>query len=276
MYFVNERYIGSAGREALIDLEIPENFNRNILVFIHGYMGFKDWGPWNLMQGYFVERGFGFCKFNLTHNGTTPEHPFDFIDLEAFGNNCYSYEKQDVVHALDWLEGKIDLSTCSLHLIGHSRGGGIAVLSSRDSRVRSVTTLAAISSIEKRFSFDNEVIEEWQRTGVRYVRNSRTNQDLPHNFSQYTDFLENKENLSIQSACEELKKPMLLIHGDNDESVSISEGYVLAQWSKNPLYVIPEATHTFGGTHPFDSKTLPTHLAECCGRIIEFLEKQPL
>jgi pimeloyl-ACP methyl ester carboxylesterase len=274
MKISNAKYLGSKEREALIDLEIPENFNRNLLVFIHGYMGFKDWGPWNMMQRFFIQKGFGFCKFNMTHNGTTLEHPFDFVDLEAFGNNCYSYEKQDVVHVLDWLEEKINITNCSVHLIGHSRGGGIALLSSSDSRVSSVTTLAAISSIEKRFSFDFLTIEEWQRTGVRYIRNSRTNQDLPHNYSQYTDFLENKDNLSIQSTCEELKKPMLLIHGDNDESVSISEGYELARWTKTELQVIPEATHTFGGAHPYDAPMLPAHLQECCNRIIEFIEKQ--
>ena len=271
MKISNEKYIGSEKREALIDLEIPENFTRNILVFVHGYMGFKDWGTWNMMQSYFVEKGFGFCKFNMTHNGTTPEYPIDFVDLEAFGNNCYSYEKKDLLHVFDWLEEKINISECSLHLIGHSRGGGITLLCSGDSRVSSVITLAAISSIEKRFSFEQKVIEEWKKTVVRFVKNSRTNQDLPHNFSQYLDFQINKEELSIQAACESCSKPMLIIHGDKDESVSIAEGYDLSHWSKNELHIIQDATHTFGGTHPYNFKKLPTHLNECCETIYEFI-----
>lgn len=271
MKVFNEKYLGSENREALIDIEIPANFNRKVLVFVHGYMGFKDWGPWNLMQNYFVDKGFGFCKFNMSHNGTTPENQLEFIDLEAFGNNCYSYELKDLLHVIDWLEEKIDLSTCTLHLVGHSRGGGIAMLCSGDSRVTSVTTLAAISSIEKRFEFDKEVIEEWERTGVRYVRNSRTNQDLPHYFSQYQDFHYNKENLSIRKSCESISIPLLIIHGDKDESVSIAEGIDLATWSKNKLYIIKDASHTFGGTHPYESKELPTHLNECCKTICEFV-----
>lgn len=270
----NGKYLGSKNREALIDLEIPKNFNQKVLVFIHGYMGFKDWGPWNVMQRFFVEKGFGFCKFNMSHNGTTLDHPTDFVDLEAFGNNCYSYEKQDVIHVLDWLEEKMNLSTSSLHLIGHSRGGGIAMLSSSDLRVSSVSTLAGISSIEKRFSFDQNTIEEWKATGVRFVKNSRTNQDLPHNFSQYIDFLENKDNLSIQKACGELKKPLLIIHGEKDESVSITEGHDLSQWTNTGLKVIQEASHTFGGAHPYNTQVLPAHLQECCNQIIEFLENQ--
>jgi pimeloyl-ACP methyl ester carboxylesterase len=271
MYFTNERYTGSAGREALIDLEIPDNFNGNVIVFVHGYMGFKDWGPWGLMKAYFVECGYGFCKFNMTHNGTTPDHPMDFFDLEAFADNCYSYEKNDVVQVLNWLEGKIDLTSCSLHLVGHSRGGGIALLCSGDNRVSSVTTLAAISSIEKRFAFEKNVMDTWQRSGVRYIRNSRTNQDLPHNFSQYLDFQKNNEDLSIQKACKELKKPLLLIHGDKDESVDIYEGQELSKWTGKELTVVRNASHTFGGNHPYKEKTLPGHLKDCCETILEFL-----
>ena len=272
MKISNAKYLGSEKREALIDLEIPENFNGNLLIFIHGYMGFKDWGPWNMMQKFFVERGFGFCKFNMTHNGTTPEHSVDFVDLEAFGNNCYSFEKKDTFLVLNWLETKVDLTSCFFHVIGHSRGGGIALLSSNDSRIRSVITLAAISSVEKRFTFEKKVFEEWERTGVRYVTNSRTNQELPHYFSQYIDFQENKENLSIQKACESLKKPILIIHGDKDESVNISEGDDLAKWTGKELTIVRNVNHTFGGSHPYVEKTLPGHLEDCCERILEFLQ----
>ena len=87
MQVLNETYIGSARRQALIELSIPEKFNQKLLVFVHGYMGFKDWGAWNLMKDYFLNKGFGFCKFNLTHNGTTVEKPQDFADLDAFSQN---------------------------------------------------------------------------------------------------------------------------------------------------------------------------------------------
>lgn len=276
MNLINEKYLGTENREALIDLEIPTNFNQNIIVFIHGYMGFKDWGPWSLMQSYFVKRGFGFCKFNLTHNGTTPEHPIDFVDLEAFGNNCYTYEKNDLLCALDWLKEKIDVSVCTLHLLGHSRGGGIALLCAQDQRISSVITLASISSIEKRFDFEKETIKKWKKTGTRYVRNGRTNQDLPHNFSQYLDFQKNKKTLSIQTMCKSISKPLLFIHGVEDESISIEEGKDLSRWSKNQLVKISGASHTFGGFHPYRSKTLPPHLKECCILITKFIKKQQL
>lgn len=271
MQIVNERYVGSAGREALIDLHIPDKFNHKILVFVHGYMGFKDWGAWNLMQDYFVERGFGFCKFNLTHNGTTIYQPLEFADLNAFGKNRYSYEKNDLLCALDWIENKIEPSTSSLHLIGHSRGGGIALLCASDSRISSVITLAAISSIEKRFVLPTEVIENWKKTGVRYIKNGRTHQNMPHSIEQFTDFESHQDALDIRKACLELNKPVLILHGDQDESVSIEEGKAISLWTNQPLHNVQCANHTFGASHPYQDKTMPKDLLSCCQKIVLFL-----
>jgi pimeloyl-ACP methyl ester carboxylesterase len=272
MQIIKETYRGSAGREASIDLHIPENFNQKIVVFIHGYMGFKDWGAWNLMEAYFVNRGFGFCKFNLTHNGTTIQNALEFADLNAFGQNRYSYEKTDVLCALDWIQNKVDLTTCAVHLVGHSRGGGIALLCASDSRVSSVITLAAISSIEKRFDLSEEIMDNWKNTGVRYVKNGRTHQEMPHFIEQLTDFETHSNELDIRKACMELKKPLLILHGDQDESVSIEEGKSIAAWTNQPLQIIHGVNHTFGASHPFQEQTLPTELQMCCDEIVEFID----
>ena len=83
----NSIYLGAKGKESLVDLEIPKNFNAQIVIFIHGFMGFKDWGAWNLVQKFFTEKGYGFCKFNTTHNGGTVSDGIDFPDPESFGQN---------------------------------------------------------------------------------------------------------------------------------------------------------------------------------------------
>lgn len=271
MQIIQETYRGSAGREALIDLHIPEDFNHKLVVFVHGYMGFKDWGAWNLMEAYFVNRGFGFCKFNLTHNGITIQNALEFTDLNAFGQNRYSYEKTDVFCALDWLQNKVDLTTCTVHLVGHSRGGGIALLCASDSRVSSVITLAAISSIEKRFDLSEEIMENWKKTGVRYVKNGRTHQEMPHFIEQLTDFETHRSELDIRKACLALKKPILILHGDQDESVSIEEGESIAEWTNQPLQIIHGANHTFGASHPYLENTLPIGLKDCCDKIHNFI-----
>ena len=86
----NEIFQGADGKESLIDLIIPENFNGKLIVFVHGYMGFKDWGCWPMVEQFFVENGYAFCKYNISHNGCSVDSPTDFVDLESFGKNTYS------------------------------------------------------------------------------------------------------------------------------------------------------------------------------------------
>lgn len=266
---LNGVYSGSLGKKSLIDLVIPENFNGQILVFVHGYMGYKDWGAWNLMQDSFTNDGFGFCKFNLTHNGGTIENGIDFPDLESFASNTYSKELADIGFALDFLETQFS-ELPPITLIGHSRGGGMVILTGKDKRVKNIITLAAISSVAKRFE-NVEMIEAWKETGVRYLQNQRTKQDMPHDFKQYIDFMENKTLLDIEKACLENQKPILHIHGDKDSSVSIDEGKANASWTRSHLHIIENTDHVFGASQPWESEELPEKLAEAIGVMKEFL-----
>jgi pimeloyl-ACP methyl ester carboxylesterase len=266
----NACYTGSNQREALFDLNIPENFNGKLLIFVHGYKGFKDWGPWNLVDFECTEAGFGFAKFNLSHNGGTPIYAKDFPDLIAFSKNTYTKEVNDIIHFLNHLS-TLNLPEHSLHLIGHSRGGGMSLIaSSEDNRIASITTWAAISSIEKRMPTGDELLD-WKTKGVRYELNSRTQQQMPISYALYEDFQYNKNRLNIQKACEKVQIPCLVVHGTLDKSVSIDDGRNLAEWLKTPLFEIPGANHTFGGVHPIESYKLPDDLQTVLNLTLSFV-----
>ncbi len=262
----NSTYIGSAGRPSLIDLEIPETFNGELILFVHGFMGFKDWGAWRLVQQFFTEKNYGFCKFNLSHNGGTIENGIDFPDEVAFGKNCYSYEIHDIECVLNFLLSEVPDLKC-IRLIGHSRGGGAVILAGQKYAdffpITSVHTWAAISDIGMRFPSGTE-LEQWKKDGVRYVKNGRTLQDLPQYFSLYEDFKRNESELNIQQAIQNLSIPMTIHHGDQDTSVPISEGESLASWAHVSLQIIPNADHVFGASHPWTNSNLPKKLAILC------------
>ena len=112
-----------------------------IVIFCHGYKGFKDWGAWNLMATSIAKSGFCFVKFNFSHNGGTVENPIDFPDLEAFGNNNYTKELDDLNAVITWAENhfatNLLIDIHQIYLVGHSRGGGIAILkASEDDRIK--------------------------------------------------------------------------------------------------------------------------------------------
>ena len=58
-----------------------------LIIFCHGYKGFKDWGAWDLVAEEFANNNFFFVKFNFSHNGGTAKNQIDFPELDAFGNN---------------------------------------------------------------------------------------------------------------------------------------------------------------------------------------------
>ena len=88
---------GSANRKFLLDVFYLQNGEKKpVVIFCHGFKGFKDWGHFNLVGERFAEEGCVFVKFNFSHNGTTPEDPLNFTDLKAFGNNNFSKELEDL------------------------------------------------------------------------------------------------------------------------------------------------------------------------------------
>ncbi len=253
----------------LFDLYFKEEkTNKPVVIFCHGYKGFKDWGTWNLMAQSFAEAGFCFIKFNFSHNGGTVEDPIDFPDLDAFANNNYSKELEDLDRIINYLE------TEEVSLIGHSRGGGIVLIKAEeDSRVKKVITWAGVSDFRVRFQEDSDAFEQFRNTGVTYVENSRTKQQLPHYWQFYENFIANEERLTIQRAVQDLSKPLLIIHGDADTTVDLKEAQLLHKWnrSKSKLEIIPESNHVFGATHPWLAPHMPADLKKTVKLSINFL-----
>lgn len=271
---------GSAGKPILVDVFWNEKPRRKpIVVFCHGYKGYKDWGAWELVAKTFAEAGVLFVKFNFSYNGGSKDNPIDFPDLDAFGKNTYTIERNDLGKVIDWImvtkllpKKNVDLS--NLTVIGHSRGGGIALLQAgKDKRVKKVITWAAISDIGARFP-QGAALEKWKIDGVRYVRNGRTLQDMPHEYGFYEDYIQNQKDLNILEVTRSMnEKPLLIIHGKDDEAVNPSEARAIHHANINSqLKIIPNTGHTFGSKHPWKDDELPLALKEVVDMSIEFVK----
>lgn len=267
---------GKNNKPILTDVFYLENNTpKPIILFCHGYKGFKDWGAWNLMAEEFAKHGFCFIKFNFSYNGGTVEQPIDFPDLEAFGNNNYTKELDDLDSVLNWIEANLssnnNIDTSNITLLGHSRGGGIVTIKAKeDSRISSVISLAGVCDFAKRTATIGD-LEEWKKYGVKYVSNGRTKQQMPHFYQFYEDFIQNKERLDIKRATSKLKIPHLIIHGDADTSVNIQEANNLHKWNpKSELKIIEDADHVFNSKHPWVKKEMPLQLKQVIKAIIEF------
>lgn len=272
---------GKNGRPILCDLRFDEKKkDQSLIIFCHGFKGFKDWGHFNLIADELVKNEFIVLKFNFSHNGGTMEQPIDFPDLEAFGENDFIKELNDIEVVLNDIETgviskKIVNWNKKIFLIGHSRGGGVAILkANEDSRIDKVVSWAGVSNLLNSLP-NSKNLKRWKESGVYWMKNGRTYQDMP----MYYNFVEvlhaNVERLSIEDACANLKIPQLVIHGSSDESVSFLEGKKIQNWNKNAVFFeVESAGHTFGGKHPFEELELPNHSKIMLKKTIEFLNAQ--
>ena len=248
-----------------------------MVIFCHGYKGFKDWGPWELVAKQFAEAGFCFLKFNFSHNGGTVEQPIDFPDLEAFAENNFSIELRDLGQVLDNIENgneNLQQNISSIALIGHSRGGGtVLIKTAEDPRIEKVATWAGVSDFKSRFQENTPEFEQWKKTGITFIENTRTKQKLPHNFQFYEDFKANEVRFTIKRAVKKLNVPQLIVHGSDDTTVSIDEAKNLHHWNpESKLEIIPKSDHVFGAGHPWDKKQLPQDLKIVVDKTIDFFK----
>lgn len=256
----------------LVDAFIPEKEEKlPLVIFSHGYKGYKDWGAWNLMAEKFAKKGFYFVKFNFSHNGTTLENPLEFTDLESFGQNNYSKELSDLEFVIEYFSKDNRVDVENITLIGHSRGGGISIIkASENSKIKNLITLASVDSLD-RFPVE-EKLEEWKKHGVYYNYNSRTKQQMPHYIQFLEDFEQNKKRFSVENASKNFGGNVLIIHGKDDEAVHFSATENLNSWFGNSeLILVENGNHTFGAKEPWLDFKLPILLNSVINNCIRFL-----
>jgi len=270
---------GQHQKPILTDLFYKKNNTpKPVVIFVHGYKGFKDWGAWNLMAEKFAENDCLFIKFNFSHNGGTVEQPIDFPDLEAFGNNNFIIELDDFQSVIDWVltnkELENEINVDNITLMGHSRGGGITILkANEDERITTVITLGSVCDFGSRFPIGVE-LEGWKNQDIAYVFNSRTHQQMPHRYQLYKNFKSNERRLTIKNVVENLSARQLIIHGMNDETVPLKEAENLHQWNpKSELFTINHSTHMFNTSHPWQKKELPESLSLAIEKSLTFIKE---
>ena len=255
-----------------------DNSAKPVVLFVHGFNGFKDWGHWELTARNFAEAGFVFVKFNLSHNGTSIENPKKFVDPEAYGHDFYTTDLDDIDQVINYLHSEecpfgAAMNLDKLYLVGHSRGGGLVLIkTAEDDRVKAVTTWASIG--DTRFFWKENRLNDLEQHGVTYYVNGRTKEKLPLYQAYYDNLLEHAERLDLKRAIQAIKVPILLTHGDKDEAVAVEVAHQLQAWQpKAELFIIEGAMHTFGGYEPYDKDELMPLMQRNVDKTIAFFQQ---
>jgi pimeloyl-ACP methyl ester carboxylesterase len=262
----------------MLSLKIPNRYGDNLVtdfrfmktrlddlmplvIFCHGFKGFKDWGCFPYMLDKIAAEGNFVVSFNFSYNGVGEEgnELNEFTRLDRFAENTFTRELEDLESIIDYLENHREKFLYDLNnivLIGHSRGGGIVILqAAKDKRIRKLITLASVSTFDR---YSDRLKEDWKKKGYWEVLNSRTGQMMRMNVSILEDFERNNETLNIEKAAEKINIPWLIIHGTEDLSVDYSNAetlYAVNENGNSKLKLLENIGHTFGAVHPFQGTT---------------------
>jgi uncharacterized protein len=230
------------------------------IIICHGFKGFKDWGFFPYLSEVLADAGYATICFNFSRNGVGSD-PYNFTDLDKFAENNYSHELNDIDVVFQSIKnkdlGRGIINTESIGLLGHSRGGGVAVLyCSRNPEISTLVTWSSICTVDR---YSKEDLSLWKNQGYVEIENKRTKQIMRMNRILIDDIEENKKNLDILAAASQIDVPSLIIHGELDEAVPVAEGQTLFDnlaAQEKQIEIIEQGSHTFNITHPMDSRSV--------------------
>ena len=205
-----------------------------VIILCHGFKGFKNWAFFPVFAESLALSDYIALTFNFSRNGIGPDLQ-NFTELDKFEK--YSHEIEDLRCVVDAVAsgeiGKGLIDPEKIGLMGHSRGGGIAILyTQNDPRIKSLVTWSAIATVER---YTPEQKKLWKSQKYLEFENKRTGQFMRIGRELLDDIRKNKTRLNITAAAE---SQLIYDH--------------LAAPSKE-LMIIEGGTHTFGARHPLES-----------------------
>ena len=242
--------------ELLIDVRTGQRDTpRPAAIVLHGFKGFKDWGMFPPLADHLARAGMTVVSFNLSGSGVDDDG--DFTRLDQFAHNSFRADMADLDIVLGaMVAGELGfVPPTSIGIVGHSRGGGDAVLVGDDHRLSAMVTWAGIGTIRR---WPEEALAQWHETGRIEIQNARTGQvltihrELLEEIDQHAD-----GRLSIARAAERVAVPWLIIHGTDDTTITPDEARELHRSSPEgtEFVLIEGAGHTFGAVHPYRGPT---------------------
>ncbi len=220
---------------------------RPAVVICHGFKGFRDWGFFPPLAERLATGGFAAWSFNFSSSGVSSGDVFD--EPERFSHQRPTADLADIDTVVT---RAVEEGAPWVGLIGHSRGGGLAVLhAARDERIRALVTWAAIDDLAK---WSEDDLARWRRVGSIDIVNQRTGLVLPIYTDALDDYDAHRDALDIVQASSQIAIPWLVVHGSADTSVSIAAAHRLAAASgssRTELLLLDGADHGFGARHPW-------------------------
>ena len=217
---------------------IPHDKSKKAVIIMHGYPADKA----NLL---------GMADF------IAQEYNVFLFDFRSFGQSEGKYttigylEKNDLLAAIDYLEKEKNIT--SIGLFGFSMGGAVALMTKHENvkAIVSDSTYSRLSNMVKHMYGIFSVFKYPLAYLTKIYGMIFLNVDI--------------DRINPVESIQNIDKPILLIHGENDSQIPVAEGYALHEASNNSqLWIVKGADH--GATHSIDQD-------EYEKKVLEFFRK---
>jgi pimeloyl-ACP methyl ester carboxylesterase len=243
------------------DIYHPRHTACPILLIIHGFRGSKNWGFFPTIAEEFAKNGSIVISWNMSLNGYSKDA--EYIDQpEDFARNTISQEIMDTQSIIDSiLHDDLILSNDvrsqwngDIHVLGHSRGGGVGILISEKNP--SIKKLALWNTVSRFGRFTERQKKLWSESGTFPIDETKDGKVIAMNYTYISDLELHGEEYSLLRAIAEVSADILILHAEQDMTVPIREAYALQEKSRSAqIHSITQAGHIFGCTHPFTEMT---------------------
>jgi len=260
--------VRQACRNVFMILEAPVSFSNNrgetlkgvvhhprtadlskAAILCHGMESNKESEKIVALSQALAERGVAALRFDFSYAGES---------TGRFEEITYSGEVEDLKAAFNFMS---QLGAKKIALFGSSMGGTVSLLFSAEQTPTALVTLAAPLHPQRMTDslLSREEVKQWRLVGYLTYHGRRLNSSL----------LDDLGKINVTEAARKIRCPLLVIHGDRDETVPVEEAYELYGLIPN----LKRLCILQGGDHRFSNPSLlKKALQESCEWLTQHLE----
>jgi len=175
-------------------------------------------------------KGFSALRFDFSGNGQSQGD---------FSQSSYTKHIKEMKQAVSFLS---DMGISRFGLGGHSMGAAIAIFTAlQTENITGVCTLAGrLGSSDLSSIFTKEQLNQLQQSGIMSFKSRGRSLQLSESF--FSDM----QQYNLPDALKSLKIPLMVVHGDQDEIISVQNAFQAKELKPDlTLEIIPGADHMF-------------------------------
>ena len=252
---IKKVYFYNSKNQKLVGILHEKNKDK-IVIICHGITGCKNHNFTPLLSNFLEKNNFSVLRFDFTGNGNSEGE---------INEGNYSQELDDLGKVIDFVK---KLGYNKIGVIGHSMGGAVALLRTAiDKRINYLISIASTA-------YPNKMIERIYPHQKKELKERGWILWWDH-WKLEKSFFDDTLKYDCTKYIKKIKKPLLIIHGDKDDTIPLQQAKDLYKNANEPKYleVIKEADHCFGYEGLYKNQEETKEYKIMKQKILQFLKK---